>query len=175
MAELKDFLKPESVTTSGVAGGTIMTVASTLYVQFDIDPKICAMILSALISFAIVYQIKEKIPIKAVYLIINTLVLFSVSVGGNTLSNKAAQSEVAALLPSLITSAYAHEGEGEHVHESLIENEVDLENPAELKKYVEQLKIQNEKLEAQLQQQEQEVEVKDVHSVKKKRSFSDSW
>ena len=133
------------------------------------------MLMSALISFAIVYQVKEKMPIKMVYLIINILVLFSVSVGGNTLSNKASQVDVVALFPDLIASAYAHEAESEHKHkhDQMMEDEVDFENHEELKRYVQQLKMQKKELEKQVNKKDSKAE--NFNSLEKKRSFSDNW
>lgn len=169
MPNINDFLKPESAVTSGAAGGVIMTVASTLYAQFEIDPRICALVMSALISFAIIYKIKEQLPLKMVYLLVNTVVIFSVSVGSNTLVSKSTNEPIAFSLPDIIPSAHAHDTGNEHTQEShAADLDTSSQTAEEMQKTIEQLQKKQAELELQLKQ-------KSAEPKHKKRSFTDSW
>ncbi|MDH5389379.1 MAG: hypothetical protein OEY06_13155 [Gammaproteobacteria bacterium] len=170
MSEIHDFLKPESTAASGAAGGIIMTVASTLYAQFDIDPRICALVLSALISFSVIYKIKEIFPLKMIYMIVNTVVIFSVSVGSNTLVSKAPDISLTLFLPDIIPSAYAHDSDIDHVHDSVTSGVDDsIQDPSEMQRVIDDLKQKQAELESKLKEKNA------LSNKKSKRSFTDSW
>lgn len=83
MAEVNDFLNPNSMLTPGIAGSITMMIANTLSFNFNFDPKITALIICLLLGLLVLAELKVALWQKPIYYIINVLVIFSVSVGAN--------------------------------------------------------------------------------------------
>lgn len=88
MATTKEFLNPSSMMTPGVAGAVTMTVANTVTLQFGLTepwPATVALIVSFL--FGLLVLTAEAMPAwrKLAYYVANSLIIFTVAVGTNTL------------------------------------------------------------------------------------------
>lgn len=83
MAEVNDFLNPNSMLTPGIAGSITMMIANTLWINFGLDPKETALIICLLLGLLVLAELKVPLWQKPIYYIINVLVIFSVSVGAN--------------------------------------------------------------------------------------------
>lgn len=83
MAEVNDFLNPNSMLTPGIAGSITMMIANTLWVNFGLDPKLTALTICLLLGLLVLAELKVALWQKPIYYIINVLVIFSVSVGAN--------------------------------------------------------------------------------------------
>ena len=83
MVNAKDFLNPNSMLTPGIAGGLTVTITLPLVTQFYLSFKWVALAVSFLIALSVIFSFKEKIkvPQKVAYCLLNTLIIFSVSVG----------------------------------------------------------------------------------------------
>ena len=83
MADVKEFLNPKSMMTPGVAGGLTVSISMPIAVQFGLSFKWIALIVSLLLSFIVVLQSEDVKPniLKGLYIILNTLIIFSVSMG----------------------------------------------------------------------------------------------
>lgn len=83
MPEAKNFLNPTSMLTPGLAGAITTGIAMPLVVSFDLRYKWVALIIGFMLALLIVMQFKEGISRleRAIYCILNTLIIFSVSVG----------------------------------------------------------------------------------------------
>lgn len=87
--ELKEFLNPNSTLTPGVAGAMTMMITNTLASQFEV---LAAWVpeMGLLVSFLfglVVMAAATAIPFwqRSVYYVLNSLVIFTVAVGSNTL------------------------------------------------------------------------------------------
>lgn len=85
MEKIKDFLNPESMITPGIAGGITMMISNALWVQFSIEPRYTGLIFSFIIGLAVVLSWKATTALwlKGIYWIVNSLIIFSVAIGGN--------------------------------------------------------------------------------------------
>ncbi|MCK5831133.1 MAG: hypothetical protein KAH20_12625 [Methylococcales bacterium] len=83
MAEIKEFLNPNSMLTPGIAGSIVMMAANTLWINFGFDPKLTALIICLLLGLLVLSELKVPLWQKPIYYVINVLVIFSVSVGTN--------------------------------------------------------------------------------------------
>ena len=83
MAKVDDFLKPESMMTPGVAGAITMTISNTMWMQFGLQQRWCALALS--FAFGALVFAATRIPLwqRAVYYVLNSLIIFSAAAGGN--------------------------------------------------------------------------------------------
>ncbi len=79
MSEIKDFLNPNSMLTSGIAGGITMMITNALWVHFAFIPKYTALILCLLLGSMVLAELKASLWQKPIYYIINVLIIFSVS------------------------------------------------------------------------------------------------
>lgn len=93
MAEFKEFINPKSMLTPGLAGGITMMIANTLWVQFALPQKWTALLVSFLFG-AIVFSVKTM-PIwqRPIFYLLNSLIIFSMGVGVNTVGNTVASVE----------------------------------------------------------------------------------
>src|SRR2546430_16964677 len=68
--------------TPGIAGGITMLIANALWVAFSLPPRWTSLVLSFLLGLAFV---ATKIPLwqRAGYYLLNSLIIFSVSIGTN--------------------------------------------------------------------------------------------
>ena len=117
----KEFLQPNSMLTPGIAGGVVTLIANTLWVQFALPAKWVALTISVIISFIVIKEVTGNLYLKATYLVLNALIIFSVSMGankaGNELASNTGDQETTSL--SLISNAYAG------VDNSICENYID--------------------------------------------------
>ncbi len=83
MPKAKDFLSPHSMLTPGLAGAITTGIAMPLVVSFELKFKWVALVIGFMLALLIVLQFKESISRleKAIYCVLNTLIIFSVSVG----------------------------------------------------------------------------------------------
>lgn len=84
---LKDFVNPKSMLTPGVAGGLTMAITNTLYAQFGMSQKYTGLILSFLFALIVFNATGISRWQRAVYFILNGLIIFSVAVGTNAVGN----------------------------------------------------------------------------------------
>lgn len=92
METAKDFLNPSSMMTPGAAGALTMTVANTVTLQFGLaESWMAGIALSVSFLFGLLVLTAEAMPVwrKIVYYIINSLIIFTVAVGSNTLGGTA--------------------------------------------------------------------------------------
>lgn len=102
MPEAKDFLSPYSMLTPGLAGAITTGISMPLVVSFDLKFKWVALVIGFMLALLIVLQFKEGISRleRAIYCVLNTLIIFSVSVGAGVNLNPPPQ-----LNPSPIDSS----------------------------------------------------------------------
>lgn len=83
MPEVKDFLSPSAMLTPGIAGGLTVSISLPLAVHFDMSFKWVAMVVSFLFGLLIIYSFTGPLskPLRALYWVLNSLIIFSVSVG----------------------------------------------------------------------------------------------
>jgi len=81
MAQLKDFLNPKSMLTPGIAGGLAVSISMPLVTAFNLKYPWVLLAISFLFSLSVVISFREKVPLRCVYCVLNTLVIFSVSFG----------------------------------------------------------------------------------------------
>jgi hypothetical protein len=82
---LGDFLNPKSMITPGAAGGVTMAITNALCIQFPGLPgNWTALVLSFLFGGAVVFAWTTTLLPRLIYLIINSLIIFMVSAGSNT-------------------------------------------------------------------------------------------
>ena len=93
MAEIKEFLNPKSMLTPGLAGGITMMITNSLWVQFALPQKWTALLVSFLFG-AIVFSVKS-VPIwqRPIFYLLNSLIIFSMGVGVNTMGYTVASGE----------------------------------------------------------------------------------
>ena len=119
MAQIDDFLKPESMMTPGVAGAITMTISNTMWLQFGLQQRWCALALS--FAFGALVFSATRIPVwqRTVYYVLNSLIIFSAAAGGNYLGYQVAETARSASIsepaahaiswPALTQAVYAAE------------------------------------------------------------------
>lgn len=115
---MQDFINPKSMMTPGIAGSTMMFIVNGIVFAFpELQPRIIALILSFLIGsivFAAKSNLSAAIWTKAVYWVVNSLIIFVVGFGSAQFASNstgAAQNKIesGSIFPSLITSANAQD------------------------------------------------------------------
>src|SRR5215813_3799615 len=96
MADVKEFLNPKSTITPGVAGSIAMLAANGLWVGFALPQAWTALAVSALFALLIGANLTAPVWQRLIYFVLNSLVIFSVGIGGNTLGTRATQAPSAA-------------------------------------------------------------------------------
>ena len=83
-ARVDEFLQPKAMLTPGIAGGVTMLIANALWVSFALPPRWTSLVLSFLVGL-LVFVAKGGVPVwqRAVYYVLNSLIIFSVSIGTN--------------------------------------------------------------------------------------------
>ena len=83
-AKVEEFLQPKAMLTPGIAGGVTMLIANALWVAFSLPPRWTSLLLSFLLGL-LVFAAKGGVPVwqRAVYYLLNSLIIFSVSIGTN--------------------------------------------------------------------------------------------
>lgn len=85
----KEFLNPNAMLTPGIAGAVAMTIANTLSAQFGLSEPVVALICSFLIGLLVATVKTVPSWKKYVYYVFNSLVIFTMAVGSNTLGQVA--------------------------------------------------------------------------------------
>ena len=82
--KVEEFLQPKAMLTPGIAGGVTMLIANALWVAFSLPPRWTSLALSFLLGL-LVFVTKGGVPLwqRAVYYLLNSLIIFSVSIGTN--------------------------------------------------------------------------------------------
>jgi hypothetical protein len=113
------FLSPESMLTPGLAGGMTMGITNALAFQFNLiapQPALIALILSFLFGLCVFLSAKSGIGrgAKALFWVINSLVIFTVAAGSNSIGSAASLAQASAtpriaagVIESLVPSAHA--------------------------------------------------------------------
>jgi len=83
-AKVDEFLQPKAMLTPGIAGGVTMVIANALWVAFSLPPRWTSLVLSFGVGL-LVFVAKGGVPAwqRAVYYVLNSLIIFSVSIGTN--------------------------------------------------------------------------------------------
>ena len=70
--------------TPGIAGGITMLIANALWVAFSLPPRWTSLVLSFVLGL-LVFAAKGGVPAwqRAVYYLLNSLIIFAVSIGTN--------------------------------------------------------------------------------------------
>jgi hypothetical protein len=111
MDSSKEFLNPSSMLTPGLAGGMTMAITNSVAGQFDLvapGPAYLGLGLSFLFGL-LVWMSQEVSHIKrAVLYVLNSLVIFVVAMGSNSMgTGVSATTKAASLGDMLMSSAYA--------------------------------------------------------------------
>ena len=82
--KVEEFLQPKAMLTPGIAGGVTMLIANALWVAFSLPPRWTSLALSFLLGL-LVFVATTRVPVwqRAVYYLLNSLIIFSVSIGTN--------------------------------------------------------------------------------------------
>ena len=81
----KEFLNPNSMLTPGIAGGVTMIISNSLWVQFALTQKWTALVLSFVLGLLVLVNMRAAIWQKGIYYILNSLIIFTIGVGANTI------------------------------------------------------------------------------------------
>ena len=167
MAQVDDFLKPESMMTPGVAGAITMTISNTMWVQFGLQQRWSALALS--FAFGALVFAATRIPVwqRAVYYVLNSLIIFSAAAGGNYIgyqvsetSRSASLSEPAAYAmswPALTQAVYAAEPASPMLLVDDRTGRGGASKPAATKEEIERLKQEAQKKDEELQRLREEL------------------
>ena len=84
-AKVDEFLQPKAMLTPGIAGGITMLIANTLWVAFSLPPRWTSLVLSFVLGLLVFVAKGGGVPLwqRAVYYLLNSLIIFSVSIGTN--------------------------------------------------------------------------------------------
>jgi hypothetical protein len=82
---MSDFLNAKSMLTPGIAGGLVMLLTDALASQFGAAPNWTALVLSALVGLLVLGDTKVPVVQRAVFYVLNALIIFAVAVGTNQL------------------------------------------------------------------------------------------
>lgn len=77
------FLNPKSMLTPGLAGGMVMGIANSLWVEFYLPKSITSLVLSYLIVILLLKNITVTKIEKIIYILLNGLIVFSMAVSTN--------------------------------------------------------------------------------------------
>lgn len=79
---MNEFLNPKSMLTPGAAGSMVMLITNAICASFmEVEPRWAALILSFTFGAFVVHAADLKLGTKAGFWLVNSLVIFSVSVG----------------------------------------------------------------------------------------------
>jgi hypothetical protein len=90
MPDVKEFLNPKSTLTPGVAGAIAMLAANSLWVTFGLPQAWTALAVSALFALLVASGLAAPLWQRGIYLVLNSLVIFSVGIGSNALGSHGA-------------------------------------------------------------------------------------
>lgn len=151
---MNEFLNPKSMVTPGAVGAMVMLITNSVCTQFpEITPRWTAFLLSFLFATFVLSSTEIALRAKIVFWLINSLIIFSVSVGTNNIGIKVESSapeagiDLTSLLRIGISDAAAQVSDGATFSSS---------GSVSIKP--EDLKSQNLSLRKNLQQQTQMIE-----------------
>ncbi len=83
--KVEEFLQPKAMLTPGIAGGVTMLIANALWVAFGLPPRWTSLVLSLLLGLLVFVAKGGGVPLwqRALYYVLNSLIIFSVSIGTN--------------------------------------------------------------------------------------------
>src|SRR5438067_1992162 len=81
--KVEEFLQPKAMLTPGIAGGVTMLIANALWVAFSLPPRWTSLVLSFLLGLLVFVATRVPLWQRAVYYLLNSLIIFSVSIGTN--------------------------------------------------------------------------------------------
>jgi hypothetical protein len=82
-AKVEEFLQPKAMLTPGIAGGVTMLIANALWVAFSLPPRWTSLVLSFLLGLLVFVATRVPLWQRAVYYLLNSLIIFAVSIGTN--------------------------------------------------------------------------------------------
>lgn len=115
MPDVKEFMNPKSTLTPGIAGAIAMLAANTLWVTFGLPQAWTALAVSTLFALLVSTGLAAPLWQRGIYLILNSLVIFSVGIGSNALGGHATEpstpqrSSSGHYEPLAISSAFAQQ------------------------------------------------------------------
>ena len=182
MAKMDDFLKPESMMTPGVAGAITMTISNSLWMQFGLQQRWCALALSFAFGALVFAATRIAVWQRAVYYVLNSLIIFSAAAGGNYIGYQVSETTRSASLaeppavhalnwPSLTQAVYAAEATSPIL---LVDDRTGLgrtSQPAETREEIERLKQEAQEKEEELKRLRDELAKKQAaaEEVKKEK------
>jgi hypothetical protein len=151
--------------TPGVAGAITMTISNTMWVQFGLQQRWSALVLS--FAFGALVFAATRIPVwqRAMYYVLNSLIIFSAAAGGNYIGNQALETTRSASLseppayamswPALTQPVYAAEPASPML---LVEDRTGRKpKQAEPREEIERLKQETQKKDEELERLRQEL------------------
>ena len=87
--QLTDFLNPNSMITPGAAGGATMIITNTLCSQFDVLPGNWTALALSFLFGSLTFVYSASVLKRAVYLVINSLIIFVMAHGSNSIGMSA--------------------------------------------------------------------------------------
>lgn len=178
MAKVDDFLKPESMMTPGVAGAITMTISNTMWMQFGLQQRWCALALS--FAFGALVFAATRIPLwqRAVYYVLNSLIIFSAAAGGNYIGYQVSETSRSASLsdpaayaiswPALTQPVYAAEPASPMLLVQDRTGRGGASNPAATREEIERLKQEAQKKDEELQRLKEELASKQAAGAARK-------
>ena len=84
-AKVDEFLNPKAMLTPGIAGAVTMLIANALWVAFGLPPRWTSLMLSFVLGLLVFVGRSGGVPgwQRTVYYLLNSLIIFSVSIGTN--------------------------------------------------------------------------------------------
>ena len=167
-AGLNQFLTPEAMITPGAAGALTMMITNALALNFDTHRALTGLVISFLFG-ALVFVVARSFLQRSVYYVINSLIIFCVALGANTVG--AAKMASLAIVPAALAQGVDETGSNARIQ--LLEEALRAEREAQRLKS------------AGADQQVREIEVKQQRRledlakppspVKEDRSFFKQW
>ncbi len=106
-ASVSDFLNPKSMLTPGLSGILVMTLANSISFAIALNPIYLALGLSFLVG-TLIFQSTGTKWISGVYYVLNSLIIFNMALGGNTVGLQLSRGDVASLsiVPPAVAQPY---------------------------------------------------------------------
>lgn len=84
--QVNQFLNPSSMLTPGIAGSVIMMLTNAITFQFDLSQKWVGLALSFTLGLVLLVNVAMPIWQRFIYYVFNSLIVFSMAVGANTMA-----------------------------------------------------------------------------------------
>ena len=104
---LNDFLNPNSMLTPGFAGGLTMMITTVICRFFELQPAYTGLAVSAMFGALVLVGAASWLR-KAIYYVLNTLIIFCVAMGSGNFAHNLEDRRQVAALPVLALVASAH-------------------------------------------------------------------